>query len=106
MTKVRSIENLSWDGGSRNKRKGIDIRNTSKKELKGLVANGLLGNRNIKVQGNCGTFNLGDCENGGTISKLLDQLVELFWWRRMATLVLRHVDRCVTHQWKNPRGIT
>lgn len=46
---MRSIENLSWDGGSRNKRKGIDIRNILKKELKGLVVNGFLGNRNIKV---------------------------------------------------------
>lgn len=36
-----SIESLSRDGGSGNKRQGIDTRNISKKELKDLMAHGL-----------------------------------------------------------------
>ena len=41
---MQSAESLSWNGGSGNERKGIDTRNTSKKELKDFTANGLLGN--------------------------------------------------------------
>lgn len=40
-----NVASLSCDGSSNNKRKEIYKRNTLKKELKGLMANGLLGNR-------------------------------------------------------------
>lgn len=43
------MESISWDGGSGNKRKGIDTRTTSKKDTKGMMANGLLGNSGEKV---------------------------------------------------------
>ena len=69
MREVWSTENQSWDGGNGNKRKGSHVRNNWKKELKDLMAKGLLGNSGEKEKGNSRVFYLGDCKNGGVIKR-------------------------------------